>query len=72
MAPVVEPPTARLGHPFDVHFDPLKPISFIPWLSNGPNGPKGSSDYSNKNNNNNNNHNNNNKRRLHPRSSTRR
>ena len=29
MASGVAPPTARLGHPGDVHFDPLKPISFI-------------------------------------------
>ena len=42
MAPGVEPPTARLGHPGDVHFGPLKPISFIPWFRNGPIGPKGS------------------------------
>ena len=42
MAPGVEPPTARLGHPVDVHFGPLKLISFIPWLLNGPIWPKGS------------------------------
>ena len=39
MAPGVEPPTVRLGHSGDVHFD-LKPISFITWLRNGPIVPK--------------------------------
>ena len=33
-------PTARLGHPGDVHSGLLKPISFFPWLHNGPIGPK--------------------------------
>ena len=33
-------PTARLGHPGDVHSGLLKPISFFPWLRNGPIGPK--------------------------------
>ena len=42
MALVVAPPTARLGHWSDVQFGLLKPISFIPWLHNGPIGPKGS------------------------------
>ena len=40
MAPVVAPPapTVRLDHPGGVHFDPLKAISFIPCLRDGPNG----------------------------------
>ena len=29
-------------HPGDVHFGPIKPIFFKPWLRNGPIGPKGS------------------------------
>ena len=33
-------PTARLGHPGDVHSGLLKPISFLPWLRNGPIVPK--------------------------------
>ena len=39
MAPVVatSKPKASLGHPGDVHFGLLKPISFIPWLRNGQN-----------------------------------
>ena len=28
----LQPPKASLGHPGDVHFGLLKPISFIPWL----------------------------------------
>ena len=42
MAPGVAPPspTARLGHPGDVHSGLLKPISFFPWLRNGPIGAK--------------------------------
>ena len=34
-------PTARLGHPGDVFFGPLIPISFIPLLRDGPIGPSG-------------------------------
>ena len=41
MAPVVAPPKARPGHPGDVHFGQLKPISFILWFSNGQIEPKG-------------------------------
>ena len=37
----VAPPTARLSHPGDVYFGPLKPISFIPWLRIVPTGPTG-------------------------------
>ena len=34
-------PTQLLtGHPVDSHFGLLFPISFIPWLCNGPKGPK--------------------------------
>ena len=42
MVPGVAPPspTARLGHPGDVHSGLLKPISLFPWLRNGPIGPK--------------------------------
>ena len=36
-----QPPKASLGHPGDVHFGLLKPISFIPWLWNGQVWPKG-------------------------------
>ena len=36
-----QPQKARLDHPGDVHFGPLKPISFIPWLCNGQVWPKG-------------------------------
>ena len=41
MAPGMEPPTARLNHSVNVLFGPLNPISFLPWLFNGPIGPKG-------------------------------
>ena len=41
MAPVVAPLTARPGYLVDVHFDLLKPVSFIPWLCSRPIGPKG-------------------------------
>ena len=42
MVPGVAPPspTARFGHPGDVHSGLLKPISLFPWLRNGPIGPK--------------------------------
>ena len=42
MVPGVAPPspTARLGHPGDVHSGLLKPISLFPWLRNGPIAPK--------------------------------
>ena len=42
VAPGVAPPspTARLGHPGDVHSGLLKLISFFPWLRNGPIGAK--------------------------------
>ena len=36
-----QPPKVSLGHPGDVHFGLLKPISFIPWLRNGQIWPKG-------------------------------
>ena len=36
-----QPPKASLGHPGDVHFGLLKPISFIPWFRNDQNWPKG-------------------------------
>ena len=36
-----QPPKASLGHPGDVHFGLLKPISFIPWSRNGQVWPKG-------------------------------
>ena len=41
IALVVAPQKDRLSHPGDVHFDLLKPISFIPWFRNGQGCPKG-------------------------------